>query len=162
MGVLAVYGVQGASTLLYYGLHNLQHRGQEGGGIATFDENGVSHRYRGLGLLNEIFNNGQVSKLTGSLGIGCVKYANASRAGLDNVGPFFFRHHSGDFAVASDGNLVNSKQIAGYLEKHGTIFQTETDAELLAHLVKKSANEDRIVNIVKALNMMEGGYTSSS
>ena len=109
--------------------------------------------------MNEIFNNGQVGKLKGSLGIGCVKYANASRGGLDNVGPFFFRHHSGDFCVASDGNLVNSKQIAQYLEKRGTIFQTDTDAELLAHLIKKSANEDRIVNIVKALNMMEGGYT---
>ena len=123
------------------------------------DEHGDSHRYRGLGLLNEIFNNGQVGKLQGSLGIGCVKYANASRGGLDNVGPFFFRHHSGDFCVASDGNLVNSKQIAEYLEKRGTIFQTDTDAELLAHLIKKSASEDRIVNIVKALNMMEGGYT---
>ena len=158
MGVLAVYGVPDASTYIYYGLHNLQHRGQEGGGIATFDSHGDSHRYRGLGLLNEIFNNGQVGKLQGSLGIGCVKYANASRGGLDNVGPFFFRHHSGDFCVASDGNLVNSKQIAEYLEKRGTIFQTDTDAELLAHLIKKSANEDRIVNIVKALNMMEGGY----
>ena len=159
MGVLAVYGVPDASTYLYYGLHNLQHRGQEGGGIATFDDEGLSHRYRGLGLLNEVFNNGQVGKLKGSLGIGCVKYANASRGGLDNVGPFFFRHHSGDFCVASDGNLVNSKQIAEYLEKRGTIFQTDTDAELLAHLIKKSASEDRIVNIVKALNMMEGGYT---
>ena len=159
MGVLAVYGVPDASTYIYYGLHNLQHRGQEGGGIATFDSHGDSHRYRGLGLLNEIFNNGQVGKLQGSLGIGCVKYANASRGGLDNVGPFFFRHHSGDFCVASDGNLVNSKQIAEYLEKRGTIFQTDTDAELLAHLIKKSASEDRIVNIVKALNMMEGGYT---
>ena len=159
MGVLAVYGVPDASTYLYYGLHNLQHRGQEGGGIATFDEKGDSHRYRGLGLLNEVFNDGQVGRLKGSLGIGCVKYANASRGGLDNVGPFFFRHHSGDFCVASDGNLVNSKQIAEYLEKRGTIFQTDTDAELLAHLIKKSASEDRIVNIVKALNMMEGGYT---
>ena len=159
MGVLAVYGVPDASTFLYYGLHNLQHRGQEGGGIATFDHEGESHRYRGLGLLNEVFDNGQIGKLKGSLGIGCVKYANASRGGLDNVGPFFFRHHSGNFAVASDGNLVNSKQIAEYLEKRGTIFQTDPDAELLAHLIKKSANEDRILNIVKALNMMEGGYT---
>ena len=159
MGVLAVYGVPDASTYLYYGLHNLQHRGQEGGGIATFDEKGESHRYRGLGLLNEVFNNGQVGKLKGSLGIGCVKYANASRSGLDNVGPFFFRHCTGDFAVASDGNLVNSKQIAEFLEKRGTIFQTDTDAELLAHLIKKNSSEDRIQNIVKALNMMEGGFT---
>ena len=159
MGVLAVYGVKDASTLLYYGLHNLQHRGQEGGGIATFDEEGKSYRYRGLGLLNEIFTNGEVGKLKGNLGIGSVKYANASKEGLDNVQPVFFHHRSGDFAVASDGNLVNSKQIKEYLEKHGTIFQTDTDSELLAHLIKKTGNEYRIVNIMKALNMMEGGFT---
>ena len=159
MGVLAVYGVKDASTLLYYGLHNLQHRGQEGGGMATFDENGVSYRYRGLGLLNEVFKNGEVKALKGNIGIGCVKYANASRSGLDNVCPLYFRHRSGDFVVASDGNMVNSKPIADYLEKRGTIFQTETDAEILAHLIKKNSNEDRVGNIVKALNMMEGGFT---
>jgi len=159
MGVLAVYGVNDASTLLYYGLHNLQHRGQEGGGIATFDEDGMNYRYRGLGLLNEVFSNYDVKQLKGRLGIGSVKYANASRDGLDNVQPVFFHHRSGDFAVASDGNLVNSKQIKEYLEKHGTIFQTDTDSELLAHLIKKTSNEDRIGNIVKALNMMEGGFT---
>ena len=159
MGVLAVYGVKDASTLLYYGLHNLQHRGQEGGGIATFDENGKSYRFRGLGLLNEIFNDVELKKLKGSLGIGSVKYANASREGLDNVQPVFFHHRSGDFAVAGDGNVVNSKQIREYLEKHGTIFQTDTDSEILAHLIKKSSNEYRIDNIMKALNMMEGGFT---
>ena len=159
MGVLAVYGVKDASTLLYYGLHNLQHRGQEGGGIATFDENGKSYRFRGLGLLNEVFNDVELKKLKGSLGIGSVKYSNASREGLDNVQPVFFHHRTGDFAVAGDGNVVNSKQIREYLEKHGTIFQTDTDSEILAHLIKKSSNEYRIDNIMKALNMMEGGFT---
>ena len=115
MGVLGVYGVQGASTFLYYGLHNLQHRGQEGGGMATFDENGVSHRYRGLGLLNEVFTNGEVGKLKGDKGIGCVKYANVSKSGLDNVGPLFFRHRTGDFAVVGElARLIyNVKNVIG-------------------------------------------------
>ena len=159
MGVLAVYGVPNASTLIYYGLHNLQHRGQEGGGIATFDENGESYRYRGLGLLSEIFTDENISNLKGSIGIGSVKYANASKGGLDNVEPLFFHHKSGDFAVAGEGGLVNSAQIAGFLEKHGTIFQTGTESELLAHLVKKNPGEDRIDCIVRALNMMEGGFS---
>ncbi len=159
MGLLAVYGVDHASTLLYQGLHNLQHRGQEGGGIATFDSDGVSYRYRGLGLLSEIFHEEELRKLKGSMGIGAVKYANASRSGLDNVCPLYFKHTSGDFAIAGDGNLVNSKQIAQFLEKRGTIFQSETDSELLAHLIKKNAGEARIVNLTKALNMMEGGFT---
>ena len=158
MGVLAVYGVQDASTHIYYGLHNLQHRGQEGGGIATFDKEGKFCRYRGLGLLSEIFTNGELNHLPGTLGIGSVKYANASKDGLDNVEPLFFHHRSGDFVVAADGNVVNSRQIADYLEKRGTILQTGTDSELLAHLIKKNAGEDRIVNIVKALNMIEGGF----
>lgn len=158
MGVLAVYGVPNAATLLYYGLHNLQHRGQEGGGIVTYDGE-TSCRYRGLGLLNEIFNNRVIATLKGDMGIGSVLYANVAKGGLDNVQPLFFRHKTGDFAIAGDGNVINSKPIAEYLEKHGTIFQTDTDSELLAHLIRKNSNEDRIGNIVKALNMMEGGFT---
>ena len=155
MGVLAVYGVENASNFIYYGLHNLQHRGQEGGGIVTFDHDGVPHRYRGQGLLSEIFTNGELNHLPGSLGIGSVKYANVSRSGPDNVEPLFFHHHSGDFAIAGEGNLVNARQVAEYLERHGSIFQTGTDSELLAHLIKKGSNVDRIVMIVKALNMIE-------
>ena len=159
MGVLAVYGVENASTFIYYGLHNLQHRGQEGGGIITFDHQGQSHRYRGQGLLSEIFTNGELDHLPGRMGIGSVKYANASKGGLDNVEPLYFRHHTGDFAIAGEGNLVNARQVAEYLEKRGSIFQTDTDSELLAHLIKKGTPGDRIVKIVKALNMIEGGFT---
>ena len=160
MGVLAVYGVPSASTYIYYGLHNLQHRGQEGGGIITFDSKGESHRSRGQGLLSEIFTNGELNHLPGKIGIGSVKYANASKGGLDNVEPLFFHHHSGDFAIAGEGNLINARQITMYLERHGSIFQTGTDSELLANLIKKSrTKEDRITTIVKALNMIEGGFT---
>ena len=159
MGVLAVYGVPSASTLIYYGLHNLQHRGQEGGGIITFDEKGESHRYRGQGLLSEIFTNGELDHLPGTVGIGSVKYANASKGGLDNVEPLFFHHHSGDFAIAGEGNLINARQVADYLERHGAIFQTGTDSELLANLIKKGDKGERIQTIVKSLNMIEGGFT---
>ena len=158
MGVLAVFGVKNASRRIYYGLHNLQHRGQEGGGIATFDADGKYYHYRGLGLLSEIFTNGELDHLPGDMGIGSVKYANDAQGGIENVEPLFFHHRGGDFAVASDGNVVNAKQIADYLEKRGTIFQTGIHSELLSRLIKKSAGEDRIVNITKALNMMEGGF----
>ena len=158
MGVLAVYGGKDASKRIYYGLHNLQHRGQEGGGIATFDGNGKYYHYRGLGLLSDIFTNGELDHLPGSMGMGSVKYANDAKGGIENVEPLFFHHRGGDFAVAADGNVVNAKQIQDYLEKRGTIFQTGVHSEILAHLIKKSAGEDRIVNISKALNMMEGGF----
>ena len=159
MGVLGVYGVRNASTVLYYGLHNLQHRGQEGAGIATFNEEGECLRFRGLGLLNDIFHPEVIERLKGSIGIGAVRYANVTKGGLDNVQPIFFHHKSGDFAIASDGAIVNAMLIRSVLEKDGTIFQTDTDSELLAHLTKKSNGEDRIDNIIGALNMMEGGFS---
>ena len=159
MGVLAVYGVPDASTHIYYGLHNLQHRGQEGAGIITFDQEGQPHSYRGQGLLSEVFTNGELKKLPGNLGLGSVKYANASKGGLQNVEPLFFRHYTGDFAMAGEGNLVNAHQLTAYLEKQGSLFQTSTDSEILAHLIKKTGKEERIVRLIKALNMLEGGFT---
>jgi len=160
MGVIGIYGVRNASTLIYYGLHNLQHRGQEGAGMAVFSEDGQCARHRGLGLVNKVFCPETIGKLQGSIGIGAVCYANAAKAAMDNVQPIFFHHKSGDFAIAGDGNVVNSRQIAEYLEKRGTIFQTVTDSELLAHLIKKNReDESRINNIVNALNMMEGGFS---
>ena len=157
MGVFGVYGVNNASAIIYYGLHALQHRGQEGAGIVTFDGD-KGYRHRALGLVNEVFNPAKLAGLKGQTGIGCVKYANQAKGGLDNVQPLFFHHKTGDFAVAGDGSLVNSRNIADYLEKRGSIFQTLTDSELLAHLIKKDAAEDRIFNIIDALNMMEGGF----
>ena len=159
MGVLGVYGVKNASTYLYYGLHNIQHRGQEGAGIVTFKDDGQACRHRGLGLLSEVFTDGNVLDLHGSVGIGSVKYANVSKGGLDNVDPILFHQTKGDFAVACDGNIINAKQIEALLEKRGIIFQTATDSELFAHLIKKYDGEDRIVNILKALNMIEGGFS---
>ena len=159
MGVLGVFGVPNASTYLYYGLHNIQHRGQEGAGIVTFTDEGKPSRHRGLGLVSEAFTDGTVLGLEGAVGIGCVKYANASKGGLDNVEPILFHQAKGDFAVTCDGNFINAPQLREYLEKRGCIFQTATDSELFAHLIKKNNGEDRIVNILKALNMIEGGFS---
>ena len=159
MGVLGVFGVKNASTYLYYGLHNIQHRGQEGAGIVTFDDEGRPRRHRGLGLLSEVFKGADDLGLEGSVGIGSVKYANVSKSGLDNVDPILFYQTKGDFAVACDGNFINARQLTTLLEKHGIIFQTATDSEIFAHLIKKHNGEDRIVNILKALNMIEGGFS---
>ena len=159
MGVIGVYGVKDASQILYYGLHTLQHRGQEGAGIVTFDQAGVCRRHRGQGLISEVFNPAILASLPGEIGVAGVKYANISKAGTDNVQPLVFHHHSGDFAIAGDGNLVNADRVASYLETRGSLFQTSTDSELLAYLIKKEGNNPRIFQITKALNMLEGGFT---
>jgi len=158
MSVFGIYGVHDAAPMIYYGLHALQHRGQEGAGIVVFDEDGTPRRKRGVGLVSEVIRQDDLNAMPGSIGVGAVKYANISRSGSDNVLPLLFCHHSGDFAVASDGNLVNSANIRAYLEARGSLFQTATDAELLAHLIKKDVARPRIYQIVSALNMMEGGF----
>lgn len=159
MGLLGVYGVPHASAALYYGLHNLQHRGQEGAGMATFTDDGQCRRHRGLGLVDNIFTPDKINLLSGNIGVATVRYSNVNGGGLDNVQPLCFRHHSGDFVVAGDGSLVNSSHVEDYLEKNGLIFQTSLDSELLAYLIKKKSNEDRIDNLIQALNIIDGGFS---
>ncbi len=158
MSLFGVFGVQNASQTIYFGLHALQHRGQEGAGIAVFDKDGKCHHHRGLGLAGEVFDTTRLGLVESTTGIGSTQYANAARGGLDNVQPLYFRHKSGDFAIAGEGNLVNSEEISKYLENKGCIFGTFTDSEILANLIKKDNGEDRIGHIVDALNMMEGGF----
>lgn len=158
MSVFGVYGVKSAAQVIYFGLHALQHRGQEGAGMAVFDDEGICHHHRGLGLAGEVFTPPVLSEIHGGLGVGSTQYANASKGGYDNIQPLFFHHKTGDLAIAGEGNLVNAAKISAYLENNGTMFHTYTDSEILANLIKKSGVEDRITRINEALNMMEGGF----
>src|SRR5574344_1693930 len=114
-GVFGCFNLENSSELTYYALHALQHRGQEGAGIVTID-NGNFKRIKGLGLVTEIFNENNIKTLTGNMSIGHVRYSTAGGGGIENVQPFLFRHNAGDFALAHNGNLVNSNQLRKYLE----------------------------------------------
>jgi len=158
-GVLGIYGVQNAAQLAYYALHSLQHRGQQSCGIVTFD-NGQMHIMKGQGLVNEVFNNQNISELKGNIAIGHVRYPTTNVGGIENVQPFSFRHHTGDFALAHNGNIVNFNEIRRYQEQRGSLFQTTSDSELFAHLFKKNYSDDhRIHNILDALNILEGAFS---
>ncbi|MFI3296985.1 MAG: amidophosphoribosyltransferase [bacterium] len=158
-GVFGVFNVHNASNLAYYGLHALQHRGQESCGIVSVDENKEFHRVKGEGLVAEVFNEKKLNMLQGDKAIGHVRYATTGGAGLENVQPFYFRHYTGNFALAHNGNLVNSRELSRYLEGRGSLFQSTSDSELLAHLIKKDNNtKHRIHNIIDALNMIEGAF----
>jgi amidophosphoribosyltransferase len=157
MGVIGVFGCKNAAELTYYGLHALQHRGQEGCGICTTDKADF-YRERGEGLVTEIFNEKKLAKLKGDCAIGHVRYSTGNGSGLDNVQPFLFRHHTGDFSMAHNGNLVNSRQLRMSLEAQGSIFQSSSDTEILAHLIKMNRRKDRIEAIREALTMIEGAY----
>lgn len=160
-GVFGIYNVPNASSLTYYGLHALQHRGQEACGIVTVDEKGELLRIKGAGLVTEVFNEENVKTLKGDMAIGHVRYSGASDRGIENVQPLKFRHKTGDFSLAHNGSLVNGAQLREYLESKGTLFQSTSEAEILAHLIKKPvgrANRPRIDAIVDALNMLEGAF----
>ena len=134
-GVFGVFGVNDAATLTYYGLHSLQHRGQEGCGIVRVNAREFK-RVKGEGLVTEVFNDANLAKLNGDMAIGHVRYSTAGGGGIENVQPFMFRHNTGDFALAHNGNLVNSGQLKRWLEDHGSLFHSTSDSEVPAHLIK--------------------------
>ena len=157
-GVFGVFGVEKAASLTYYGLHSLQHRGQEGCGIVSVD-NRTFHRVKGEGLVTEVFNEDNLRTLTGNMAIGHVRYSTTGGGGIDNVQPFMFMHSTGDFALAHNGNLVNSFQLKTFLEERGSLFHSTSDSEIFAHLIKKETDSrDRIFPILEALNMVEGAF----
>jgi len=160
-GVFGIYGVPDAANLVYYGLHALQHRGQEGCGIVSRGDDGVLRRVKGQGLVAEVFDESRIASLPGDMAIGHVRYSTSGGDCSENVQPFLFHHNTGDFALAHNGNLVNSAQLRRYLEDRGSIFQSTSDSEILAHLIRKDTKErkrPRIVAIKDALNMMEGAF----
>ena len=161
-GVLGIYGVPDAAGLAYYGLHTLQHRGQQGCGIVTVDEEGEFHRVKGDGLVTEVFNESKMAMLPGQMAIGHVRYSNAKCKGTENIQPFLFHHNSGDFAMANNGQLVNYRQLRDELEDRGSLFQSSSDAEVLAHLIKKQKldkDAPRIEAIKTALNQIDGAFS---
>lgn len=100
-GVFGIWGHPDAAKLTYFGLHSLQHRGQEGAGILSNDQ-GQLKRHRDMGLLSEVFRNpANLDKLTGAGAIGHVRYATAGEASVDNIQPFLFRFHDMQFGLGS-------------------------------------------------------------
>ncbi len=155
-GVFGVFNCEHASEISYYALHSLQHRGQEACGIVAVNNEQLKI-IKGNGLVSEVFNDKNLARLKGNMAIGHVRYSNLGN-GMENIQPFLFHHHTGDFAIAHNGNIVNSKEIRMYLEKRGSIFQSDSDSEVLGHLIKKDLKGKRIDVMKTALNMLEGGF----
>lgn len=157
-GVFGIWGHPDAAKLTYFGLHSLQHRGQEGAGILANDQ-GTLRRHRDTGLLSEVFRNPlNLEKLIGSSAIGHVRYATAGEASVDNIQPFLFRFHDTQFGLAHNGNLTNAQSLKSELEKNGAIFSSTSDSEILAHLIRRSHNPSFMGKIKEALNTVKGGF----
>ena len=157
-GVFGIWGHPQAAQVTYFGLHSLQHRGQEGAGILTNDA-GKLIRHRDTGLISEVFKNpANLEKLTGQAAIGHVRYATAGEASIDNIQPFRFKFYDMEFGLAHNGNLTNTKTLKKELEHNGAIFSSSSDTEILAHLIRRSHNPSFMGKVKEALNTVKGGF----
>ncbi|MFD0051028.1 amidophosphoribosyltransferase [Actinomycetes bacterium NPDC127524] len=156
-GLFGVWGHEDAAQITYYGLHSLQHRGQEGAGIVLTDGGRLSG-IKGEGLVTEVFTADKMQSLSGNAAIGHVRYATSGGGGYENVQPLLFNSQSGGMALAHNGNLVNAVQLKAQLEAQGSIFQTTSDTEVLAHLIKKGGFSDFKSRVKNALSMLKGAY----
>jgi len=158
-GVFGVLGVQDAAALTALGLHALQHRGQEGAGIVTFDGGNYNAEKR-IGLVGDHFTKQKViSRLKGDRAIGHVRYSTAGGANIRNVQPFFADLSSGGMAVAHNGNISNAQMLRRELVAQGSIFQSTSDTETIVHLVARSDPGPIRERIASALLRVEGAYS---
>ncbi|ALC83875.1 MULTISPECIES: amidophosphoribosyltransferase [Bacillus] len=156
-GLFGIWGHEESPQVTYYGLHSLQHRGQEGAGIVCTNGDNLSF-HKGQGLVTEVFGNGELNNLKGRGAIGHVRYATAGGGGYENVQPLLFRSQNGGLALAHNGNLVNATHLKHQLEGQGSIFQTTSDTEVLAHLIKRSGHFTLKDQVKNALSMLKGAY----
>ncbi|QBP40105.1 amidophosphoribosyltransferase [Paenisporosarcina antarctica] len=156
-GVFGIWGDSNAAQITYYGLHALQHRGQEGAGIVVTDGQSLQ-AVKGEGLVSEVFSTGKLDHLKGSGAIGHVRYATAGGRGIENVQPLLFRSSTGSLAIAHNGNLVNANSLRRHLERQGSIFQSSSDTEVLAHLIKKSGYATFEQRAKNALSLLKGAF----
>lgn len=157
-GIFGIWGHPEASELTYMALHSLQHRGQEGAGIVT-SSGDYLFGARGMGLLTEALSKEQLDSLkTFPHAIGHVRYATTGGSELSNVQPFLFKSHTGDLGLAHNGNLVNAINVRQALEDDGSIFQTTSDSEVFAHLLRREKGTDRKSRIKNVLKQLKGAF----
>lgn len=155
-GVFAIFQNREATSLTYFGLHALQHRGQEATGIAVSDGELITC-HKGKGLLADVFQNTTLTALPAQHAIGHVRYAKAGFNQLENVQPIMVRSHTHSFAVAHNGQIVNGNELKHELESQGSIFQGNSDSELLAHYIQVEEGDFK-TKIMKACMHLEGAF----
>ena len=157
-GVFGISNSNDASTLTALGLHALQHRGQEGCGIVSFDGKNY-HSEKRFGLVGDNFNKEKVlKKLPGDYAIGHNRYSTTGGTTLRNVQPFFADTNAGGIVVAHNGNLTNAITLRNKLVKDGAIFYSTSDTETIIQLIAKSKREKKIDKIIDALFQIQGAY----
>ncbi len=156
-----VFGVcapgQDAARLTYFAIYALQHRGQEGAGIATSDGR-VAHIHKGMGLVSQVFNEENLRHLQGHLGIGHTRYSTTGAPKLRNTQPYILETLDGPLAIGHNGNLINAPQLRRELLERGVGLSTSTDSELIIHILA-GARGAWLQRIRQFMAVAEGAYT---
>ena len=158
-GIFAAVGVDRAAGVVRLGLHALQHRGQESTGIVASDDQGEFRSHKGLGLVSDVYSEGDMARLPGRLAIGHNRYSTSGSITVENTQPLRVVYRSGPLALAHNGNLVNARELRSGLEGSGSIFQTTLDTEIFLHLMALSTTDDPEEALVEACRQVQGAYS---
>ena len=157
-GVFGIYGHDNAASLTYLGLYALQHRGQESAGIATANDGKVTLR-RAMGYVGDAFSDRMLSELPGRAAIGHVRYSTFGDSRIVNAQPILIDCAHGQIALCHNGNLVNAGDLREQLVREGSIFQTNSDTEVILHLYAKSTAETAEDAIVESVSQVNGAFS---
>ncbi len=162
-GVFGVVGVANAASIVALGLHALQHRGQEAGGIVTHDPDQGFNSARRFGLVRDNFTDeATLATIPGPIGIGHVRYSTAGSKGatqIRDVQPFFGEFSMGGAAMAHNGNITNAMALRRELIERGSIFQSSSDSECIIHLMARSMGRSIPDRMEEALRKVEGAFS---
>jgi amidophosphoribosyltransferase len=157
-GVFGIFGHPEAANMTYLGLYALQHRGQESAGIAASDRRQVRIS-REMGYVADIFDGETLSALPGPLAIGHVRYSTAGESKLLNAQPILIDCAHGQIALCHNGNIVNAHELRGELVQQGSIFQSNSDTEVILHLYARSKARTIEDAIVESVKQVQGAFS---
>lgn len=158
-GIVGIVDAGGVSIQLYYALYALQHRGQESAGISTYDGTHL-HKFKGNGLVADVFSPPVLSDLKGSSGIGHVRYPTTGARLPENIQPLNFQFQDHFISIAHNGNLVNTCELRAEYEQAGQMFTTTTDTEIIAKiLIDAISNSGSVEDAVRfCMKKLNGSY----
>ncbi len=159
-GVFGIYGDPEAVQKTYFGLHSLQHRGQESAGIASSNGTHISC-YTGMGHVSRVFRSGRgiLERLNNSIAIGHVRYSTSGSSNPVNAQPLLTEYSRGQVALAHNGNLINASLLRDEYEAYGHIFKSTNDTEIIVHLMAKPSHVGKKDPLGHVLNHLQGAYS---
>jgi amidophosphoribosyltransferase len=158
-GLFGIFGDAEAVQKTYFGLHSLQHRGQESAGIAS--SNGeLIHCYTGMGMVRRVFRSGSglLEKLANPIAIGHVRYSTTGSSRAINNQPLLSEYSRGQVAVAHNGNIINAALLRDEYEAHGSLFKSTSDTEIITYLLAKPTHVSKPDPLAHVLNHLQGAY----